>query len=275
MNKEVNKTIIGIVLVFLLIVMCYLPTVLGSHYFEGFTRIPVLMYHDVLADTDDRASIYSLAVSAEKFEKDLVWLTENGYETVLPRDVAKGKPLPEKPVIITFDDGYESNYRLVFPLLKKYNLKGEINVIVSNIDDPAFSYFMDWDMLREMEASGLVEIGSHSYALHNPDTGGELKKSGRNGVQRLKGESREAFEMRVGADLARSLSRIEEELGTEVFTFSYPYGAKDLWSARTAESIFRVTMLTDPGFASAAEDCYNWKRFAVHEDTELAALLSL
>ncbi len=273
MNNRLNDTIKGIVLVVLLVAFAFMPTVLGSHYFEGFTCIPVLMYHDIVESSGAEAARNALTVSAAKFERDMAWLAENGYEAVLPRDVAAGLTLPNKPVIITFDDGYESNYRLAFPLLKKYNLKGEINVIVSNIDDPAYSSFMDWDMLRELESSGLIEIGSHSYALHNPDTGGELRESGRNGVQRQRGESREAFQKRVGGDLEKSRDRIQEELGTVVCTFSYPYGAKDLWSKKAAEKIFSVTLLTEAGYASPAEDCFDWKRFAVREDTDLAQLL--
>ncbi len=271
MNND-HATIKGIGLVVLLLFFAFLPTVLSSRYFSGLPdrSVPILMYHNV---TEDSAQVNSLTITADKFEADLRWLSDNGYETVLPRELAEGTALPEKPVIITFDDGYKSNYLLVFPLLKKYNLKGEISVIVSNIDDPAYEGFMDWDMLREMNASGLVEIGSHSYDLHNPGTSGEVEEGGRNGVQRRKGESKSDFQDRVQRDLSTSRELLEKELGCRVYTFSYPYGAKDLGSERIAESLFAVTLLTDPGYAQTAENLYDLKRLAVREDTELAELL--
>ena len=127
--------------------------------------LPILMYHDV---TDGPTSDNPMVVTTEKLEGDLCWLKENGYHTILPRELTAGEPLPEKPVMITFDDGYVSNYRLLFPLLQKYQMKAAICLIVSLTDeDPEGHGHLTWDMCREMQASGLVEIGSHTYALHN------------------------------------------------------------------------------------------------------------
>lgn len=89
-------------------------------------------------------------------------------EAVLPREPAAGTPLPEKPVLITFDDGYRSSYDLAYPLLQKYRTKAAIAFMAYTQDNPCGN-FLTWDMSREMTASGLVEMGSHGYAIHNPD----------------------------------------------------------------------------------------------------------
>lgn len=163
--------------------------------------LPILMYHDV---TDGATSDNPMVVTTEKLEGDLCWLKENGYHTILPRELTAGEPLPEKPVMITFDDGYVSNYRLLFPLLQKYQMKAAICLIVSLTDkDPEGHGHLTWDMCREMQASGLVEIASHTYALHNLEQNGDYFAKGVNGIQRKTGESSWQFQMRVLTDLKK------------------------------------------------------------------------
>ncbi len=120
-------------------------------------RLPVLMYHHVIPGWQE---CNEMTVTVERLEQDLQWLAENGYRTVLPRELAAGQPLPEKPVLLTFDDGYRSNYDLAYPLLQKYQAKAAIAVMAYMQDNPGGN-FLTWDMCREMTASGLVEIGSH------------------------------------------------------------------------------------------------------------------
>ena len=172
--------------------------------------LPILMYHDV---TDGPTSDNPMVVTTEKLEGDLCWLKENGYHTILPRELTAGEPLPEKPVMITFDDGYVSNYRLLFPLLQKYQMKPAICLIVSLTDkDPEGHGHLTWDMCREMQASGLVEIASHTYALHNLEQNGDYFAKGVNGIQRKTGESSWQFQMRVLTDLKKSRDILQREL---------------------------------------------------------------
>ena len=72
-------------------------------------HLPVRMYHHVVHDWQE---CNEMTVTEGRLERDLQWLAESGYESVLPRELAAGEPLPEKPVLITFDDGYRSNYDL-------------------------------------------------------------------------------------------------------------------------------------------------------------------
>lgn len=212
------------------------------------TKMPVLMYHHVVPDGQ---ACNDMTVTAGRLERDLQWLTENGYHSVLPRELAEGQPLPERPVLITFDDGYRSNYDLAFPLLQKYQTKAAIAIMVLMQDSWAES-FLSWDMCREMTDSGLVEIGSHGFATHNlDDRMGDFTAGQANGVQRRKGESDVDFKARVLDDLQKSYDRIAAETGVPPTYFAYPYGQTDPDADAFLEDLFPVTVVTGKGKSAA------------------------
>lgn len=208
------------------------------------TRLPVLMYHHVVPDGKE---CNEMTVTMGRLEQDLRWLAENGYHTVLPRELAAGQPLPEKPVLLTFDDGYRSNYLLAYPLLQKYQAKAVI-ALMAYMPDNWADGFLSWDMCRDMTASGLVEIGSHGYAIHNLDEReGNFVPGQANGVQRREGESGAAFKARVLDDLMLSYNRIAMETGVPPAFFAYPFGKTDPDADAFLESLFPVTAVTGPG----------------------------
>ena len=106
--------------------------------------LPILMYHDVV---EDGQPCNTWTVTAGRFRQDLKWLRDHGYTCVLPRDLVKGHLPKGKAVLITFDDGYESNYRLAFPILKEYGDKAVISLITKYVDD-GVPGFLTWDMCR-------------------------------------------------------------------------------------------------------------------------------
>ena len=178
--------------------------------------LPVLMYHHMVPDGQD---CNDMTVTPGKFRSDLETVLAMGYTPVLPRELAAGDALPEKPILITFDDGYRSNYDLVYPILREYGVKACISIIVLMPDLPTDN-FCTWDQLREMTASGLVEIGSHSYRLHNLGSdGGNFESGGANGVERRPNESDADFQIRVLDDIQLSHDRIAGELGGGKFYF--------------------------------------------------------
>lgn len=249
-------------------VVCY-----GGELPDGETtlprRLPVLMYHHVV----EEGPCNDMTVTAQKLDADLTWLQENGYQTILPRELAAGGPLPEKPVLLTFDDGYRSNYELLFPLLKKHQMKAVISIIVCKTDKDSCDN-VSWDMCREMTASGLVEIGSHTYALHNFGAqNGDFTPGGPNGVQRAKGESDEAFARRVLEDLQKSHDRIEAELGEAVTFFAYPFGAVEPDARALLETCFPVSVVTKSGIAHPRRGLHEMPRLMVTMDTSLKKLL--
>lgn len=230
--------------------------------------LPVLMYHHLVKDG---MPCNSMTVTESRMEQDLRWLKENGYQTVLPRELAAELPRQEKTVMLTFDDGYRSNYELLFPLLKKYQMKAAIAVIVKKVDDGSPDT-LTWDMCREMERSGLVEIGSHTYALHNLDNQGNFRKDGPNGIARVSGESDVSFVQRVLVDLQKSHQRIVEELG-EVTFFAYPYGIRESDATAFIEKLFPVTLTTERRVADLTKGIKNLPRIAVRMEVDLGKIL--
>ena len=122
---------------------------------EGI-RVPILMYHGV---TDDVWGMSDLFVSPSRLEEQLQYLEENGFTPIWFSDLAYVDQI-EKPIILTFDDGYMDNYTELYPLLQKYQMKATIFVITDTIDLNPRN--LTADQIRELSASGLVEIQSHT-----------------------------------------------------------------------------------------------------------------
>ena len=231
--------------------------------------MPVLMYHHMVPEGQD---CNAMTITPGKFRADLDIILAKGYTPVLPGELAAGVPLPEKPILITFDDGYRSNYDLVYPILREYGVKACISIIVLMPDLPTDN-FCTWEQLREMTDSGLVEVGSHSYRLHNlGEDKGNYEKDGTNGVERRPGESDGDFQARVLDDIQKSHDRIAAELGS-VTCFAYPFGCTDPDAKALVDALFPVSLMTVPQCADLAKGLHDLPRYAVHMDTNLADLL--
>lgn len=134
---------------------------------EGvIARVPILMYHYLSTPPQD-ADIYrrDLSVTPENFEAQLAYLKEAGFTAVslddLSLHLAGQKLLPEKSIILTFDDGYVDNYRNAYPLLQKYGFSATFFLATWFIDSGDPNY-VTWDNVREMHAGGM-DFGAHSY----------------------------------------------------------------------------------------------------------------
>ena len=232
--------------------------------------MPVLMYHHMVPEGQD---CNAMTITPGKFRADLDIILAKGYTPVLPGELAAGAPLPEKPILITFDDGYRSNYDLVYPILREYGVKACISIIVLMPDLPTDN-FCTWEQLREMTDSGLVEVGSHSYRLHNlGEDKGNYEKDGTNGVERRPGESDGDFQARVLDDIQKSHDRIAAELGS-VTCFAYPFGCSDPDAKALVDALFPVSLMTVPQCADLAKGLHDLPRYAVHMETNLADLLN-
>jgi peptidoglycan/xylan/chitin deacetylase (PgdA/CDA1 family) len=131
----------------------YLTTPIGA--IPAGQKVPVLMYHAV---SDDLWGIHDLFVSPAELEKQLAYLTENGYTPIFFSDLPKVDEI-SKPVLLTFDDGYEDNYTNLFPLLQQYGVKATCFVITGMLED---EHYLTAAQVQEMAASGLVDIQSHT-----------------------------------------------------------------------------------------------------------------
>ena len=210
----------------------------------------ILMYHDFVEGDEEECNNWTLPIS--RFREDLQWLSDHGYTAVLPSQLAAGEPLPERAVMITFDDGYDTNYTLALPVLREFNMGAVISLIVNHMDRQEPKW-LTWDMCREMSKTGLVEFGSHTYESH----------AGK-GIVRRDGESREEYEARVFPDIEKSISLIQSEVGGEVLFFAYPHGETDPWANDFLREHFAVTVTTRHGPADVSDGLYDMPRHNIN-----------
>ena len=187
--------------------------------------LPIIMYHSLLANPVEK-SAYVLPPAA--FEADIRWLLEHGYTPVSAQAVLEfyesGAKLPEKPVLLTFDDGFYNYLPNMLPILEKYEVPALVNVVgsfteaaaASDDKHPAYAY-LDWKDLQMLTADGWVELGNHSYAMH--------AQTPRKGASRIPGETVEAYRANLRRDTMEMQTRMEEHLCITPRVYAYPYGA--------------------------------------------------
>ena len=199
---------------------------------------PILEYHMVKEDAPPKAKPY--VVPPEDFAAQLDYLLAEGYTTITPQDYArarKGKQeLPEKPIILSFDDGYEDNYRVILPMLEERGMKAVFYVVTNDIGLPGY---MTWDNLFDMERRGM-EIGSHT-ANHIPLT--ELPPE------------KQRDELRL------SKLMLEWKGLKTIYSFSYPNGAYDAGIVAMLQEEEYLTAVTgDAGQNDRATNPYLLRR---------------
>ena len=199
----------------------------------------VIMYHNISPKPSLQGKY---CVSVNEFEQDLKYLQDHGYNAVSMKEVTdfayNGTPLPDKPVLITFDDGHEGFYIYAYPLLKKYGYKAVVNIVGSfaeqytkleaenapDAHNPDYAY-MTFKELDELNKSGIVEIGDHTYDMH--------KLNGtRRGCSKRSGESAENYRTVLSDDLTKAQKLLGYACGEEPYIFAYPYG---IYSKETPE----------------------------------------
>lgn len=162
---------------------------------------PILMYHHI-ALKRPQDSYY---VSPEIFEEQMQWLSDNNYKVISLDDFYQGmlgkKELPQKPVVITFDDGVDDQYINAFPILKKFGYTATFFIKLNNVGPDKGG--MTYTMLRNLKKAGMT-IGSHSM---NHDNMANMSKS------------------QLDYELDQSKKILESQLKTTVNYFSYPGGA--------------------------------------------------
>lgn len=139
--------------------------------------VPILMYHYLSVPPAD-ADIYrlDLSVSPQNFREQMAWLQASGYETISLYDLVYAlnigwPPLPDRPIILTFDDGYRDNYENAFPILQEYGFSATF-FILTDVTDREDPNYMTWDMLREMHEAGMsIEVhGREHVAMSERET---------------------------------------------------------------------------------------------------------
>lgn len=220
----------------------------------GGGRIPVLMYHKVVS-APVTGSAHGTWVTVERFARQLASLKARGMTAVTLRDclaAARGeRPLPPRPVILTFDDGYLDNYTNAFPLLEKFGMTATVFMVAeptlsSNAWDAAagepWAPLMTRENALEMSRAG-IEIGSHTLTHPRlPDLPAE----------------------RLAWELGESKRVLESWLGTAVVSLAYPYGAVDERVKRAAQVAgYELAVATNSGPIRFGEDPLEIRRVQI------------
>lgn len=194
------------------------------------------------------------------------WLQANDYHPITLQQVIDarggGKPLPPRAILLTFDDGYESVYTKVFPLLKRFGYPALVALVTDWMESPAGQpvtgyggqtpppreNFITWTQAREMAASGLVEFASHSDRLHTGVPGnpqGNLQPAAITRIYRDGAyEDESAYQARIETDLRRSRALIQDRTGAQVRAMVWPYGAYNQVAQDAAFAAGMPLMLT-------------------------------
>jgi len=223
-------------------------------------RVPILMYHYVSSPGPDADRLRrELSVEPRAFEAQMRWLSDNGYTTItldqLHANLQSGASLPEKPVVLTFDDGHIEHYSFVFPLLQSLGMTGTFFIVA---DFATFSYtnpdYLSWAQAREM-ADGGMRIESHARTHRD-----------------LRNRS---FQFLVWEVLG-SIEQIEAYIGRRPRFFCYPAGQFDDAVIRMLKSVdIRGAVTTVHGAQHRLSTAYTWPRIRIRYSATLAEFAAL
>ena len=211
-------------------------------------KIPILMYHYIrdFNDPNDKIGI-NLSVSPSNFSNELDKIQKAGYETITFRDILS-KSIPAKPIILTFDDGYEDFYQNALPVLKSHQMKAVSFVIFEKQGGD----YMTANQIKELESDG-VEVGSHT--LSHPD---------------LTTVSQDKAKTEIG----ESKTKLENLIGKTIISFCYPSGkVNDAVEKITKDDGYLFATTTKSGIADFTSDKLLLNRYRMNPDTNISAYL--
>ncbi|MFI9613989.1 polysaccharide deacetylase family protein [Streptomyces sp. NPDC052023] len=216
-------------------------------------RVPILMYHAVASEPNDATR--ALSVTPEAFARQMEVIGDLGLTPVTTADLAgrwrSGRPLPRRPVLVTFDDGYEGVHGHALPVLTKHGFPATLFVSTGWIKGAhdtggGLDRMLDWDQVRELAGSG-VEIGGHSHSHPQLDQLGDAA-------------------LRI--ELSRCRDVVAGELGARPVSFAYPYGYS---SRRVRQEVraagFGQALAVGNDLARPAQGPYALRRVTVRRST--------
>ncbi len=233
-----------------------------------------------------------MAVASRNFREHLDWLTENGYHFISVQqiiDAHAGKSsLPPKAVLLTFDDGFESFYTRVFPILKERHIPAVEAIIGTWMshrdkpDVPGFKPILTWDQVREMQKSGLVEIASHTFDMHeaidaSPQGGEEAAVTTRRYFHSLhRYESDAEYKRRLMVGMRKSVDFIYRETGKRPRVLVWPFGEYNNFAVTAARRAgMHITLAESDGANDARHDLSVIDRLIMADDPEVSAFAGI
>lgn len=225
--------------------------------------IVAFCYHDVSQDILGKLDPDPNALNTQYLAHHFEWLKQNGYTVVSNQTIAQAKAgmikLPAKAVSLSFDDGYESIYYHVVPLLEAFNYPATIGIVTNWIENQSSdshrleAKFMTWKQIKEISDSPLIEIASHSHDLHhgllaNPQGNTQPAATSRVYDPEKGYETTAAYTQRIKKDLQKSKDLIFEHTQKQVTTLIWPYGSYSEEAWQVAKSIgYTQSMTLDQG----------------------------
>jgi peptidoglycan/xylan/chitin deacetylase (PgdA/CDA1 family) len=224
-------------------------------------RIPVLMYHGVAGKVSDRHPYFETNISPAMFARHMDFLADRGYAALSIDEALAGTGNRQKVVVITFDDGYRNFYTDAFPVLRNHGFTATVFVISSFTGDQRIAKngceYMTWDEVRTVR-SNRITIGSHTLTHPQLD---EMQPS------------------EIRAELSISKREIEQQLGTPVESFAYPYAFPEqntsfvrMLKSLLQEEGYRVGVSTVIGTACRGNDPFFLPRIPVNSHDDLQFL---
>lgn len=222
--SKINYKLLTIITIIIILLSCILIFYNVKAKQTAEISVPIIMYHSILKSKSGK-----YIVNPSTLEDDLKFIKNNGYTTITMTDlinyVYSDYELPEKPIIITFDDGHYNNLTYALPLLEKYDMLAVISIVGKYTDtytesdeaNPNYGY-LRWKDINDLMKSGRFEFQNHTYELHN------ITKN-RRGCMKMKGESFEAYKTVLSKDLSKLQQEFSINTGYIPNTFTYPFGA--------------------------------------------------
>jgi peptidoglycan/xylan/chitin deacetylase (PgdA/CDA1 family) len=213
--------------------------------------VPILMYHAIGVKRRN-----NLFVAPDKFAAQMKHLHKTGYETIcfstLEAHWKSGKPLPAKPILLTFDDGYKDNYTTAYPILKKHKFKATIFVISNFVGD---SNHLSQKEIKEMIGSGLIDIGAHTKT--HPD------------LTTIPSE-------KMYREIFGSKQSLTKYTGKPVIAFAYPIGRYNYEVVKaTGAARYRFAVTTKPGYANSKQGWLTLHRVRINGDLSMAGFAQM
>ena len=244
-------------LIFIFTVNFFSPIMLA----ENPRNVPILVYHNFNPTVPG-----SMSVTPNRFASQLKWLKDNGYTVIPLKELVssledKNHQLPDKSVVISADDGWESVYVYMAPLVRQYHIPVTLFIYPETISHGAHA--MTWAQLGELQKTGLFDIQGHTYWHPN------FKQEKRH-------LSTEAYEKLVHTQLFTSKEILEKKLGTPITYLAWPFGIYDNYlEDQAAKAGYKMAFSIDARRARITEKDMSWPRYMIVEGQSMKTFAAI
>lgn len=221
-------------------------------------RLTIIYFHEVVSIGE---GFSYQKIEVDKFEKQMSYIQKKGYKTLFFSELEE--PLPEKSMIVSFDDGFRSVYENAYPIMKKYGIKANVYLPTKYIGNDR--KFMNWDMVKELQQTGLFEFAGHTHThvdirtLTEKKIREEVEKSNIIMLEKL-GYTPTAFCMPFGVFDKKSINRVRKfEVYKYILGSFYGMAKQTELKNRVLPRIGISNDDTEAVFQKKLEGKLNWK----------------